>query len=502
MISKPIFIVTFFTALNIVATFLNQMVLAYLFGTSATMDAFLVASVLPQTILVMLIGDLASALVPLLMQYKDRKQELQQLIGELFLFLSIVALLVSLLGVVGSRWALWATTDPDMPGATFDLAASIAPFIWMIVGLNFLSSFLAGVHHFYRKFSLPAISLIFPYLGMITGGLLWAPSLGVKSVVFGWLAGALLKSLILLPVLRGHGRFQFRGGFSHPGVWALCTSILPLALALLPFTLLPVIDVFWASGLPKGSISYLGYATRIVIAVTAIVVQGLYVVLFPALSEDTVNDKLDQFCSKISDAMKTVLLLIIPLAVVIFVHRIPLLVILLERGSFDQTATVGVGRVLPWYLFGMIWMAPMAIVSRGFFALRDYKTPAKLGLLSLILYVIVSGMLIPHFSYVGIGIAYAIYWPFTFVLQSYFLGSAVGRLLTREMFIVMSKTAVNSVLAGLLVVSISGWLNASLGLLAGVLVSGLSGIGMFVLLSYFAFKIPHFRMLVASVMRG
>ena len=56
LILKRVSIVTFFTGLNLCASFLNQAVLAYFFGASRSMDAFLISGALPFAVLNLAIG--------------------------------------------------------------------------------------------------------------------------------------------------------------------------------------------------------------------------------------------------------------------------------------------------------------------------------------------------------------------------------------------------------------------------------------------------------------
>jgi putative peptidoglycan lipid II flippase len=272
-------------------------------------------------------------------------------------------------------------------------------------------------------------------------------------------------------------------------------------MSLLPFTVLPMIDVFWASRLPVGSISYLGYSNRIVIALTAIVVQGISVVLFPHLSELLANNQTAAFRSRAQDAIKMILFIMFPLAVLVGVLRRPLLEVFLVRGNFTILAAARVAQVLPLYLLGTIWMAAMNLVSRGFFALRDYSTPALAGLGGIVFYFISSGLLIGRFSYVGVGIAYAGFWLLTFVLQTYLLGRAVGTFFTPDLFLFLGKVTLSALLTGIVVGLLYHPRSAALlGLVSTLLAAGV-GAGTFFAIGHFVFRVPQCRMLLDIVGR-
>jgi len=496
---RPESVVTLFTAFHLGVSFLNQVVLAYLFGVSAEMDAFLAAGALPLAVLGLVIGELGFVLVPLLTRERRDAGGAAEAASRLFTLLVIAGLGVALLGVAGHGWILRLTTHAAIPAATLKLAIALAPWIWLLVGLNFVCSFFTGLYHFHRRFALPAVVLSLPYLGMIVGGLGWSPGFGIRSVVYGWTAGTLVKTVVLAAGIWKESGLGFRWTLGHPLNRELGMSLVPLGVALLPFTVLPVVDVFWASGLPHGSVSALGYASRIGIALTTLLVQGIAVVLFPALADDGAAGKREEFRAKLVAALQTILLLILPVAALTAALRLPLLALLFERGSFDRADTLAVARVLPWYLVGMLGMAPMNVVSRGFFALRDYRTPAWLGLGSLGAYAALCALLVPNFSYAGIAMAYAAVWPATFLVQTRFLGKAIGPLLDGEMFRLLLQVGTSALLGALLAESLVGQLQPRLGAIPGLLLSGLAGLGAFAGLAYFVFKVPHLRMLVAGI---
>jgi len=499
--ARPESVVTLFTAFHLGVSFLNQVVLAYLFGVSAEMDAFLAAGALPLAVLGLVIGELGFVLVPLLTRERRDAGGAGEAASRLFTLLVVAGLGVALLGVAGHGWILRLTTRAAIPAATLELAIALAPWIWLLVGLNFVCSFFTGLYHFHRRFALPAVVLSLPYLGMIVGGLGWSPGFGIRSVVCGWTAGTLLKTLVLAAGIWKESALRFRWDLRHPIARELGFSLVPMGVALLPFTVLPVLDVFWASGLPHGSVSALGYASRIGIALTTLLVQGIAVVLFPAIADDGAAGETGELCRKVAQAVRSILLVVVPVAALTAALRVPLLAVLFERGSFDRADTLAVAGLLPWYLAGMLGMAPMNVVSRGFFALRDYRTPAWLGLGSLGAYAALCALLVPRFSYAGIAMAYAAVWPATFFVQARFLGRAVGGLLDGETLRLLLQVGVSSLAGGLLAAQLFAIWPARLGAVPGLFLSGLAGLGAFAGLAYFVFKVPHLRMLVAGVAR-
>jgi peptidoglycan biosynthesis protein MviN/MurJ (putative lipid II flippase) len=147
----------------------------------------------------------------------------------------------------------------------------------------------------------------------------------------------------------------------------------------------------------------------------------------------------------------------------------------------------------------MIFMAPMTIIVRAFYALGDYATPAKLGLAALAVYTVASGLLVGRYSYAGIGMAYAIFWCFTLVVHSYALGNKVGHLLRRGSLAFLGKVGLSSLAAGGAVQYIAGPHHPTVARYCGP--GGATGVGLaiFIVLTHYVFRVPQFRMLFACV---
>lgn len=470
-------------------TLVNQIVLAYLFGAGASMDAFLACGAVPFVILNLAIGDLGYVLVPLLMRYEN-EGDLNRAVESTFTAIVLLSVGISVIGMAFSGPILRLTTASNMPAATFNLAASMAPVMWVIIGLTILGSYLTGIHTFRRQFAIPAASLAVPYIGMIAGGVLGARPFGIISVAVGWAAGTLARDLILFATVPG-ASLRFSRRMRHPAILKLFRSLPALGLSLLPFAALPMIDVYWASRLPVGSISYLGYSNRIVIALTSIVVQGISVVLFPDLSAEIAKGATLVFRDKVAEAMKIIFLLIVPLSAAVVMARGPIVQLALQRGKFTLESATGVSTVLPLYLLGAIWMAMMNIVIRSFYAMQNYRTPAKLGLICLVVYTALSGLLIGRFSYLAVGIAYSVFWLLMFVLQARSLGNAATAVLDRAFLTFMGKVLLSAIAAGALVIAVS-MSTGMHGMRDMPLVEGAAGIFVFIAISHFVFKLEQY----------
>lgn len=460
------------TVATMLASFLSQVVIAKLFGAAAELDAYLTAGALPLALTGVLMAAVGYVTIPILTECRDDPAGLERMTGH---FLALVLGLAALIALGGSLFArpLVHWTAPHLRPDKLALAEHLQPYFWGATAILLVTSFLTSLRHFRRQFVLPSLSGALVFLALMGAGLGLATRLGVRSLALGYLAGAALQCIVLLPVLRQGCR---AGAAGLRSAWQrFSAAALPVMGSLLPFTLWPVIDAYWASRLPDGSLSTLGYASRIVIALAQITVQGLGIVLFPFLADDAMTGQLEQVRRRLRNALKFILVVQVPILALLTVLRVPVLSLLLERGHFDRRATLALAAVLPWYLVGMVGMAAMNIIVRGFYAVSRPRTLALLGLACLGVYAAVAGALSSVFSYVGIGIAYAVYWTLLSVLAAALLGKHVGGLWRAEDLRFAAKLGVIAAAAGVIVYGLEQFLPVPPGALGRLIGLGLVG---------------------------
>jgi putative peptidoglycan lipid II flippase len=497
-IAKSSILVSALGAAAMAFNFLSQVVIAYLFGMGWEMDSYLASLALPFSILGLSIGGIGFLFIPVLTEYKDNNEELAILINKSFSLVAVIAIVIAFVGAVFSRPLLVLTASYLTP-RKLELAAGLARIIWLMVGLSILNQFLIAINHFNKIFIFPAVTSLLPPISMLTGSALFASIAGIKSIPIALTIGSFLQCLLLFSIVAKSRDFRISLSFSHPGIRKVFSMVVPLSLSAFPFTLLPMIDVFWASRLPDGSISYLGYSSRIVIAISSVIVQGLSVVLFPAFSEDAFNKRFNEMRIKTLKAIRFIMLAAVFSAAMCFALRVPVLQIVFGRGNVGEAGILGIARVLPFYLLGMVAMSQINITERMFFAMRDFKTIATTGIILLAFYFILCGILTNYFSYMGIGMAFAAYWALTFIAHSFLLGKKVGKLLKISELVFIIKLCINALLTIFILNLSSQWLDGTLGLPLETVLSGFAGLTVFCVSGIFVFKIAELKLVFAAL---
>jgi putative peptidoglycan lipid II flippase len=135
------------------------------------------------------------------------------------------------------------------------------------------------------------------------------------------------------------------------------------------------------------------------------------------------------------------LYLVLPISALLLVLRIPVVRLIFGAGQFDWAATVLTGRTLAFFSVSIFAQALVYLVSRGFYALHDTRTPLIIGGLTTGLMVLL-GIGFIFFWHMGVGsiaIAYSISSILNFFVLLIFLDRKVGGFEKIPLFKTVSK---------------------------------------------------------------
>lgn len=372
------------------------------FGASAGLDGYLTGAALPLALSGSLMTCLGYVLIPML----ARTQRRQELLAQLY----APTLLLVLAGVIAGLLAtplLIQWTAPHLSAAKHALAVAIQRLFWITAGLSSWGSFLAAVHQGDKRFLLPASSVLLIQLSVLAALGLWPhPSLPLLAIAY--LVGTAAQAGILLAPLRGSLRV------ARPSDWApfasFMTQVAPVLISILPTTLVPMLDAYWATRLPDGSLSYASYDFRLAVAGVSILINGLSAVIFPFLCDHASAGADRRFNRLLLVSLGAELAVAVPAVAGAVAWRQPLIHILFQHGAFTPAITRVVASLLPFYLIGMLGMGVWVIVSRAFYARRDFRITAALGITFVIIYFFLEGWLIPRLGVFAIAASYATCW--------------------------------------------------------------------------------------------
>lgn len=401
--------ITFLTLISALLSFVNQLVVAKLFGASLALDVYLIAISFPTLLSGVISAAISYSMVPTLISYQALTGSYTPLASLMLIYFSSAAAVMSIAGIAATAYILrlsGATLTPELLMQT----ETMAHIAWVTVGFTLVASFLGAMQTAAKRFALSVVASMCTSIGPIVTVLAAGRIIGAEAIVWGILAGTIATVLILVTAAR-HELYISRSCFAfHSDVAKYFQKTPFIMLAMLIFTAHQFIDAYWAPKIGAANLSYLGYCQRLLVATGGFVLVGPSATLVPRIAEAITQGRDDDFFNDCGRAVRTVMAFGSCLAVIIGTLAMPVTEIIFQRGAFDALATRGVASILPLMMLGMAAMVGVVILFRALFAQQAIIVCAVLGILSSAVYFVLSGVLSKYFALTGIALAYAVSW--------------------------------------------------------------------------------------------
>jgi len=458
-----------------IAAFATQMVAAALFGAGAGMDAFLAASAIPQYLSAVLLGSLNFVFVPIFVDYlaTGREDEAWQVASTV---VSLILLVLGALVALGMLFpgAILRLTAPGLSSATHLLATQIAMIAWpsiLAVGLvSVFTGILQAQSHFGWPATVPVLGAIVSLCVLIA----LANWLGIVGLAIATTLGMVTQAALLLSVGIRLGRYRSVLNWRHPAVWQVLHLLIPLVLVNVVTKSTTLLDRFLASGLSEGSISHLGYALRILSALSAIISTGIATVIFPRMAVNMTKSDPSAFRSTVSVGLRFMWLAVAPVIAIGTVLALPMIITVFQRGRFSFADSTAVAGLLQLYMLALAPACLGSIAGRSFYAMKDTRTLAVFGTIESIAYVIYTPILAHYLGAVGIVLGYVLLFNGSLLWQvvtiRYKVGNSGGGNVVRSFI----RTGLAAMLGGATAWSMTqltsnAWLQLLLGGIFGLL---------------------------------
>ncbi|CAM2149216.1 lipid II flippase MurJ [Pararobbsia alpina] len=413
---RALLTVSGFTLLSRIAGLAREVLIARTFGASPLTDAFNVAFRIPNLLRRLSAeGAFSQAFVPILAEFKQQKghDATKALVDSMTTVLAWVLSLLSLLGMLGASAVVFAVaTGLKNEGDGFPAAVHMTRVMFPYITLVSLTSLAAGVLNVYRKFSLPAFAPVLLNVSFIFAALFVAPHMPVPIYALAWavLIGGVLQFVVQLPGLRQIDMLpridlNLMRALRHPGVKRVLAKMVPATFSVSVAQISLIMNTNIASRLAAGSVSWITYADRLMEFPTAMLGVALGTILLPSLSKAHSDADHNEYSALLDWGLRLTFLLAAPSAVALFVFAKPLVSTILDYGRFNAHDVEMVSRALTAYGVGLIGLIVVKILTPGFYAKQDIKTPVKIAIAVLIFTQTCNYVFVPIFAHAGLSLA-------------------------------------------------------------------------------------------------
>lgn len=424
----------------------QTMLLASIFGTSASTDAYFVASAVSLMFAGPIETVLNMAFQPVYVHAVESEGQAAawRIAAGLF---RVGLFLTGLLSVVIIALSPWVSVlvAPGFDAAATAEAAQIIRVTAPIIFFIYAASFLASLEFIEGRSFLPSAGMV---VSSVTGplALFWfGRQYGVVALAWGALVGSMLRCALLMrpPHVRrllGPGipvRDPLMRRIGGMMASRLATSLF------LEVNLL--VDRIFASLLGPGFISALAYASRAVITVVRIFMMPMGRMLLPWLSRLAAREQYERMRALVEKLVIATAFVLVPLVAFIVAFRAEILAMVFGRGAFDQAAVNATSVALLYFSLGIIPFLVAPLLSAVFFSLKDSATPLRTGLICVVANAVLDAVLMVPMGHGGIALSTSLTGAVRAAMLWFYLRRRIGALQSRS---VLGSLVVSGATAG------------------------------------------------------
>lgn len=407
-------VVSVLAALNAILGFCRDLLLASLFGASATFDAFLVAYRIPDFVRGLFAdGAFAQAMVPAMTRYKTthHSQQTQLFLGEILFrlaaFLCVLLVLGELLApLMIVLVAPGFTADPYKMLISVNLLRLILPYVVFIS----LVAFFGALLNSYQKFASAAFVPLLLNIVIIIFAIYVTPhfKIGEQALTLGIFLAGLVQLLFLLFFVWGYQVFPKPIFKISPVATKTFKDILPGLFAASMVAIGLLINTLFASFLPAGAISWLYYADRLAFLPLGVIGVGLAIVILPHLSAMYARGLHGGINSTIDWAFRLLLIISLPAALGLAFLASPLTIVLFKHGLFSQHDVLMTQQCILAFAIGLPAFVAIKVLSSIYLSLQQTKMLIKTGITTLLINILFCAGLMYWFRQTGLALATSI----------------------------------------------------------------------------------------------
>ena len=385
---------------------LRDMATAWLLGLGGVADAFWFAFRIPN-LFRQLFGEgaMTASSMPVLAEHlENNPNAASQLASVIITLLALILTTPVLLGelLLGAIWLMWG--DSDSLRLLVGLSAVMLPYLLLICVAAQLTTLLHAVRHF----TVPA--LVPMVLNVVWLAAAWgvAPRFAGNQAAQAYvlaiavLVGGIVQVVVQLPMLRRLGfHFDFNWMAARSGIFQILRNIGPTLLGVAVTQINTFCDSLIAWGLAsspggpecipwlggtvhypmrEGAVAAIAFGDRFSELPFALIGASVAVAIFPLLSRHAARGDHQHLGADLTLGMRLVFCLAMPAGMGLFLLAEPISRLRFQYGQFRPEDTIRAARMVAYYAIGAWAYCESVVLVRGFYALGDFRTPARLAL--------------------------------------------------------------------------------------------------------------------------
>lgn len=292
-----------------------------------------------------------------------------------------------------------------------------------------IGSFFVGIAQSFQRFIIPSLAPLFYNLGVVIGTVVFSPFYGIAGPAMGVVLGAVMHVLVQYPLINSLGfRYRFSINFFNSGVKEMIRLMSARNIGLAVEQINDRVGLALASLVSYSSVTILTFAQHLQVVPIGLFGATIAQAALPILARARTNGQMEEFKATLLTTLHQILFLTLPSAAILIVLRIPVVRLTFGASQFNWSDTVLTGRTLAFLAIGLAAQAVALLLVRGFYALKDTKTPVIVSVLSVAVNIVMSVGFIQflHMEVWSLGLAFSLSANLSVVLLLWFLNRKVG----------------------------------------------------------------------------
>jgi len=404
------------TVLGKLLAFLKDAVVAYQFGTSDALDAFLIAVVVPQFAVNLLGGSLNAALIPTYIQVREQEGQAaaQRVFSTVTMLTGGFLVLTCLILMLSASWLM-----PLLAGGYADEKLSLARALYVVllstVLLSGISTTWGAVLNAGNRFAWAAAVPMVTSLSTMLAVLFLARSWSVYALAAAAVAGAFIEAALLGWQLKRTGVSLLPRWYGiGPATRQVLGQYWPMVAAAFLMGGTNLVSQSMAALLAPGSVSALAYGNKVTAVMLGVGATAVSTAFLPHFSDLVVAGDWYNLRRTIVRYSKFLFAATVPLMAVLMYFSESIVGLLFQRGAFTAADTRVASQIQTMYLLQVPpYIAGMLLV-RLVAAMRATHVMLWGNILNLLLCIFLTYALMQLVGVVGIALATSAMYVFSF----------------------------------------------------------------------------------------
>lgn len=415
------------TAISRVFGFARDMLLARVLGAGLAADAWQLAFTLPNTFRRLFAeGAFSVAFVPMYTRKLGLDENSETGLADadrfaddvlaVFIWVLLGFSAVCMLAMPGIVWLL-AREYQSVPGK-FELAVSLSQITFPYLALVSLVAMLSGVLNARSRFAPGAFVPVLLNIVLISGicaGYYWRENIGGGDVAVAYAQSIALAFAGVAQVVYMWWATRQAGVRLTVGLPKITPEIKRLGMLILPATfgagiyqISQLVDTFFATSLPQGSLTLLKFADRLNQMPLGIFGIALGTAILPMLARHIQADNRAEAQRLQANAVEIAMLLCLPAAVALIICAQAFTLAIFVGGKMSTADGVLMGQIVVALVAGLPAYVLVKVFQPAFFSREDTRTPVYVAAGALTINIALNFYVVPRYGIIGLAAATAI----------------------------------------------------------------------------------------------